>query len=168
LVQNYSDALLGLGLSAIGSAVGGPQRILTSSLEPRMPANRPEECDLLLFDVIGTGDLDAAVALYEPDATFVVAADRVVTGHAAIREVLRGMMSADASGEIDAVTVVQSADQAVAFTRARGRTTAPGPDGTPVTTEFHSLEVVRRQPDGTWLIAIDDPTASGLAPAPGS
>ena len=133
-----------------------------------MPANRPEECDLLLFEVIGTGDLDAAVALYEPDATFVVTPDQVVTGHAAIREVLRGMMSAGASGEIDAVTVVQSADATVAFTRARGRSTAPGPDGKPMTVEFHSLEVVRKQPDGTWRIAIDDPSGAGLTPPPGT
>jgi uncharacterized protein (TIGR02246 family) len=133
-----------------------------------MPAHRPEECDLLLFEVLETGDLDAALALYEPDAAFVVAPDRVVTGHAAIREVLRGMMSGGASGEIDAVTVVQSADAALAFTRARGRSTVPGPDGKPITVEFHSIEVVRKQSDGTWRIAIDDPTGAGLAPPPGS
>ena len=129
-----------------------------------MPARRPEECDMLLFELIESGDLDAAVALYEPDATFVVAPDRVVTGHAAIREVLRGMMSAGASGEIDGVTVVQSADASLAFTRARGRSTALGPDGTPMTVEFHSIEVVRKQADGTWRIVLDDPTGAGLTP----
>jgi uncharacterized protein (TIGR02246 family) len=127
-----------------------------------MPASRPEECDQLLFEVIETGDLDAALALYEPEATFVVAPEQVVVGHAAIREVLRGMMSVGAKGEIDAVAVVQSADGSVAFTRARGRSTAPGPDGEPFTTEFHSIEVVRKQPDGTWRIVIDDPTGAGL------
>ena len=33
-----------------------------------MPAHKPEECDLLLFEIIETGDLDAALALYESDA----------------------------------------------------------------------------------------------------
>lgn len=127
-----------------------------------MPAYKPEECDLLLFEVIEAGDLDAAVALYEADAVFVVSPDQVVTGQAAIREVLQGMMATNATGKIDEVTVVPSADGSVAFTRAKGSSTMPGPDGKPVTTEFHSIEVVRKQPDGTWRITIDDPSGVGL------
>jgi len=127
-----------------------------------MPANKPEECDLLLFEVIDTGDIDAALALYEPEAVFVVAPGHVVTGHAAIREVLQGMMAANATGKLDAVTAVPSADGSVAFTRAKGTTTGPGPDGKPVTTHFHSIEVVRKQTDGTWRIVIDDPSGAGL------
>ncbi len=127
-----------------------------------MPAHTPEECDLLLFEVIDTGDLDAALDLYEPDAVFVVSPGHVVTGHAAIREVLQGMMAANAKGKLDAVTAVPSADGSVAFTRAKGSSTSPGPNGKPVTTHFHSIEVVRKQPDGTWRIVIDDPSGKGL------
>jgi ketosteroid isomerase-like protein len=128
-----------------------------------MPANKPEECDLLLFKVIDTGNLDAALDLYEPDAVFVVSPDHVVTGHAAIREVLQGMIAAGATGKLEGVTAVPSADGSVAFTRAKGSSTGPGPDGKPVTTHFHSIEVVRKQPDGTWRIVIDDPSGKGLA-----
>ncbi|MHC4847739.1 MAG: YybH family protein [Planctomycetota bacterium] len=128
-----------------------------------MQANRPEECDLRLFEVIETGDLDAALSLYEPDAVFVVSPDHVVTGHAAIREVLQGMISAGATGKLEEVTAVTSASGSLAFTRAKGSSTGPGPDGNPVTTHFHSIEVVRKQPDGTWRIAIDDPSGAGLA-----
>ena len=127
-----------------------------------MKAHKPEECDRLLFEVIETGDLDAALALYEPDAIFVVSPGQVVTGHAAIREVLQSMMAADAKGKLDAVTAVPSADGSVAFTRAKGSSTSTGPDGKPVTTPFHSIEVVRKQPDGTWRIVIDDPSGEGL------
>ena len=128
-----------------------------------MPANNPEECNLLLSEVIETGDIDAALALYEPDAIFVVSPDQVVTGHAAIREVLQGMIAVNATGKLDAVTAVESADGSVAFTRAKGSSTGPGPDGMPVTTHFHSIEVVRKQLDGTWRIVIDDPSGEGLA-----
>lgn len=127
-----------------------------------MQAHTPEECDLLLFEVIDTGDLDAAMDLYESDAVFVVSPGHVVTGHAAIREVLQGMMRANAKGTLDAVTAVPSTDGSVAFTRAKGWSTGPGPDGKPVTTHFHSIEVVRKQPDGTWRIIIDDPSGQGL------
>jgi len=127
-----------------------------------MPAHKPEECDLLLFEIIETGDLDAALALYEPDAIFVVSSDQVVTGHAAIREVLQGMIATKATGKLDAVTAALSADGSVAFTRAKGSSTGLGPDGKPVTRHFHSIEVVRKQPDGTWRIIIDDPSGEGL------
>jgi len=128
-----------------------------------MPAYKPEECDLLLFEVIETGDLDAALALYEPEAIFVVSPDQVVTGHAAIREVLQGMISTNATGKLDSVTAVSSADGSIAFTRAKGSSTSPGPDGKLHTTHFHSIEVVRKQPDRTWRIIIDDPGGAGLA-----
>ena len=128
-----------------------------------MPAHKPEECNLLLFKAHESGDLEAIVALYEPNAVFVVSPDQVVTGHAAIREVLQGFIAANATGNLDAVTAVPSADGSVAFTRAKGSSTSPGPDGKPVTTPFHSIEVVRKQPDGTWRIIIDDPSGEGLA-----
>jgi len=127
-----------------------------------MPAYKPEECDRLLFKIIETGDLEAALELYEQDAVFVVSPGQVVTGHAAIREVLQGMMAVNSTGKLDAVTSVPSADGTVAFTRAKGSSTGPGPDGEPVTTSFHSIEVVRKQPDGTWRIVIDDPNGIGL------
>jgi len=128
-----------------------------------MPAYKPEECDLLLFKAMEKGgDLDAMVALYEPNATFVVSPDKVVTGHAAIREVLLGLMAAKATFSFDAVTAIPSADGTIAVTRVKGSTTSSGPEGKPVTTQFHSVEVVRKQPDGTWLIIIDDPGGEGL------
>ena len=128
-----------------------------------MKAYKPEEADKLLQKaLLQDGDLDAAVALYEPDAVFVVPPGRVVTGHAAIREVLQGMIGANATGSLDSVTAVESVDGTVAVTRTKGTTTSPGPDGKPVSVPFHSVEVVRKQPDGTWLIAIDDPSGEGL------
>ena len=127
-----------------------------------MPAQKPEECDLLLLEAIGKEDLDAAVAMYEPNATFVVSADQVVTGQAAIREVLQGFIAAKATFNVEAVTAIPSADGSVAVTRVKGSSTSPGPDGQPVTTPLHSVEVVRKQPDRTWLFIIDDPSGEGL------
>jgi hypothetical protein len=44
-----------------------------------MPARRPEECDTILVDAINKGDLEAAIALYEPSARFVQESGEVVT-----------------------------------------------------------------------------------------
>ena len=127
-----------------------------------MPAQKPEECDLLLLKALEEADLDAALALYEPNAIFVVSADQVVTGHAAIREVMQGFIDAKATFSVEAVTAVPSTDGAVAVTRVKGSSTSPGPDGQPVTTPLHSVEVVRKQADGTWLFIIDDPSGEGV------
>ena len=127
-----------------------------------MPAYKPEECDLMLYEVMEAGDLDSALDLYEPEAIFIVSPGKVVTGRAAIREILQGMASAQATGKLDSVTSVTSADGSLAFTRTKGSSTIPGPDGNLITTYFHSVEVVRKQPDGTWRIVIDDPSGEGL------
>lgn len=127
-----------------------------------MPARKPEECDLLLLRALEQGDIDAAIALYEPNAQFVVSTGRTVTGHAAIREVMQGFIADKATFIVDAVTAVPTADGSVAVTRVKGSSTAPGPDGEPVTTPMHSVEVVRKQADGNWLFAIDDPSGEGL------
>ena len=120
-----------------------------------MPAHKPEECDLLLIDAIQKGDL-------EPNANFVVSADQVVTGQAAIRDIMQGFMAAKATFNIESVTAVPSADGSIAVTRVKGSSTSPGPDGKPVTTPLHSVEVVRKQADGTWRFIIDDPNGEGL------
>ena len=127
-----------------------------------MPAQKPEECALLLIKALEQGDLDAAVAMYESNATFVVSTDQMVTGQAAIREVMQGFIAAKATFNVEAVTAVPSSDGSVAVTRVKGSSTSPGPDGQPVTTPLHSVEVVRKQPDGTWLFIIDDPSGDGL------
>jgi len=36
-----------------------------------MRAQKPEECDILLMETMNRGDLEAAVALYEPSAVLV-------------------------------------------------------------------------------------------------
>jgi uncharacterized protein (TIGR02246 family) len=96
-----------------------------------MPARKPEECDFFLMKAVETGDLDAAVDLYEPDATFVVSSGQAVCGHAAIRSILQAMAD-NMTGEVESVTVTPSADGSIAITRAKGSTTSPGPDGSPV------------------------------------
>jgi len=127
-----------------------------------MPAQKPEECDLLLLKALEQGDLDAAVAMYESNATFVVSTGQMVTGQAAIREVMQSFIAAKATFNVETVTAVPSSDGSVAVTRVKGSSTSPGPDGQPVTTPLHSVEVVRKQPDGTWLFIIDDPSGEGL------
>jgi len=58
-----------------------------------MPAHKPEELDELFAQALNSGDLDALVALYEPQACFNSEPGQVVTGPQAIRETLSGFLA---------------------------------------------------------------------------
>jgi hypothetical protein len=55
-------------------------------------AREPAEVLLLACAALTDGDLEAAVALYEPDATLSWGEDHAAAGHLAIRQVLSGVM----------------------------------------------------------------------------
>lgn len=121
-----------------------------------MPARKPEECDLLLLEAMNNGDLDAAVALYEPKATYVLDSGEVITGQAAIREVARSFLALKPKFTIE-VKALLSGDGELALTTATWSVSGVDADGKSLTGKGKSMEVVRRQADGTWLFVIDNP-----------
>lgn len=122
-----------------------------------MPARKPEECDILIMEALQRKDLEAAVALYEPNATFVLESGEVVTGQASIREALKAWIAFDDVCFTTEIKAIQSADGNFAMSRGTWSATTKGPDGNPVTLTGKNVEVVHRQPDGTWLFTIDNP-----------
>jgi uncharacterized protein (TIGR02246 family) len=123
-----------------------------------MPAQKPEECDLLIAEYINTGNLDGAVELYEPSATFVAAPGKTITGQAAIREVLKGMLAGKPRLTMKVPIVVQNGDLALLVSDYTVVMTDA--DGKPSTIAARGTEVVRRQTDGTWRFVIDNPTGT--------
>ena len=122
-----------------------------------MPARKPEECDTLLCEALNRGDLEAAVALYEPTATFVVEPGKVVTGHAGVREAMKGFLALKPKFTIS-VNAVENGD--IAVLRSKWSVNGTGPDGKPVAMSGNGIEVVRRQADGTWNFIIDNPNGA--------
>ena len=120
-----------------------------------MPANKPEECDILLVKAINEGDLDAALELYEPQATFVPEIGKTLAGTDAIREVIIGFIALDPTGVIEVPHVYQSGDIAILVSNWSLKGT--GEDGNPIEDSGKGTEVVRRQADGTWKFIIDNP-----------
>ena len=122
-----------------------------------MPARKPEECDLLLVEELHQGDLEAAVALYEPTATYVLDSGETVTGHAAIREILQGLIALKPKFTVEGVTAIQSGGGDVAVTHGKGSLAGTDPEDNPITITYSTMEVVRRQADGSWRFVIDNP-----------
>jgi uncharacterized protein (TIGR02246 family) len=121
-----------------------------------MPAYKPEQCDQLLIEAMNRGDLEACVALYEPNASFVLDSGEIVTGRAAIREVAQSYLALKPKFTIT-VKAVQNGNGDLALTTTTWSVTGVDADGKPFTGSGKSAEVVRRQPDGTWLFTIDNP-----------
>lgn len=120
-----------------------------------MPAHEPREVLRLASEAFNTGDLDALTVLYEPEATLVPQPGQAVSGSQAIREALRGFVAVTQAFDANVKTIVQGDDLALVFTDWTLHGTAP--DGSPVEMSGSAADVVRRQPDGTWLFVIDDP-----------
>lgn len=120
-----------------------------------MPAYTPEAVHQLFTVAFNARDLEALVALYEPDATLMPQPGQTVSGHAAIREALEGFLAIRGRFELRHQKTLQSRDVALLF--SAWRLAGTDPDGNPVDLGGQTSDVVRRQPDGTWLVAVDNP-----------
>ncbi len=120
-----------------------------------MPARRPEELDRLFAEGLNAGNLDALMAIYEPEAVLLPQPGQVVTGTHAIREALRAFIGMKPKMTLEAKALAHTHD--LALTSARWELAGTGPDGKPIKMSGRSIEVARRQPDGTWLVVIDNP-----------
>lgn len=123
-----------------------------------MAAHTPEECDALFARHVNAGELDAVVALYEPRASLVQQDRSAASGHGAIREALAGFVAMHPTLHMNVKQVVRAGDD-LAVLYNDWSMTAKGPDGKPVALSGKATEIVRRQPNGTWLFAVDDPWA---------
>jgi uncharacterized protein (TIGR02246 family) len=120
-----------------------------------MPARRPEEMTQVWSEAFNRGDVEAIVALYEADALLARPSGDTVTGHDAIRAAFSGIVGALPQVAARTRRVLQNGDTALTFGEWTLRAT--NPDGSPRVVSGRSIEVLRRQADGTWLHAIDAP-----------
>jgi len=120
-----------------------------------MPARTPEEVARLFAQAFNAHDLEALMALYEPEATLIPQPGQVATGTEAIREALSGFLTLEPKFEGQIKHAFQAGDIALVF--SEWTLSATDPDGNALEMAGRTADVVRRQPDGTWLFVIDDP-----------
>jgi ketosteroid isomerase-like protein len=136
-------------------------------------ANTPEDTSRLIGQAITSGDLDAALSLYEPDATFALPkgfAEGSVSGHDGLREAFNGFLAMSPELTVNAEKTLLSGDTALvignwtlkAATRA-GTTSIPAAGTRTSSAASRTAAAVRnRQPQRQRLTA---PAARGAGDA---
>ena len=119
-----------------------------------MPATRPEQLHRLFEEAFNAGDLDALLALYEPDAALIPEPGVVVHGVDQIGPALKGFLDIGGKMKLDTKEVVIVGD--LAYLMNRWSLTATNEDGSPLEMGAVTAEVARRQADGSWLYVIDN------------
>ncbi|MFF5261108.1 YybH family protein [Actinomadura viridis] len=111
-------------------------------------ARQPEDLSRFVVERLNAGDVDGLVALYEPDAVLALPDGQVATGSSEIRNAYERLV----------------ADKPV-FTPGRQLPTVRNGDLALTSTQLVNgavtVEVARRQADGTWLWTIDQPSLLG-------
>ena len=120
-----------------------------------MPAQSPEQCDELFGRYLNEGDLDRLAALYAPEASLIGQDGSPASGTKAIREVLQSFVAQKPKIKMKVTKVVRAGDNLAVlyndWTAVAAGTEMKG----------KAIEVVQRQPDGTWSFVVDDPFARG-------
>jgi ketosteroid isomerase-like protein len=124
-------------------------------------ASTPEDTSRLIGEAITSGDMDAALSLYEPDATFAMPTgfgEGSVSGLDGLREALSGFLAMSPELKVNAEKTLLSGETALVI----GNWTLKGrdADGNDTDASGRYADVVRRQPDGSWLFVIDNPNGS--------
>ena len=120
-----------------------------------MSPHNPEDWPRQFEQHLNAGDLEAVVALYEPDARFVPRSGETVVGRDGIRRVLAGLIDQGTRLHSRVVRAVTVGDIALLYTDFQG-TTADA-SGKTVEVRNKAIEVLRRQADGTWKLIVGDP-----------
>jgi uncharacterized protein (TIGR02246 family) len=109
----------------------------------------PQDLHPLVEAAVNARDVEALVALYEPDAAFVRLDGTVARGTDEIRAVWTEVLSMESTVKMTTRYVVEMGDVAL----LSNYFSTPGPDAFASATS----EVARRQSDGRWLYIIDNP-----------
>jgi uncharacterized protein (TIGR02246 family) len=111
-------------------------------------------------EAMNRGDIEAAVAHYEPNGVLVARPGVVAVGATAIREALAGMLSMSPKLSTRTYDVIISDD--LALYHSEWSMNGTGPDGVPARLSGKSADVLRKQPNGDWKIAIDNPWGTAV------
>ncbi|MCV4235190.1 DUF4440 domain-containing protein [Virgibacillus sp. LDC1] len=130
-------------------------------MKPSIPAIRvwkPEDMNAAFADAYNSGDIDQVLALYEPDSIHVHSNGSLEIGIHSFRHTLEELLHL--KGTMISTNLYCIPFENIAMMRARFTLQTTDPDGQPLVLQGHTSEIVRQQPDGSWLYIVDHPFGS--------
>ena len=123
-----------------------------------MSIGHPSEIHDYFTNAVNQHDAEAVLAMYDPAGVAVQLDGSKVTGREAILAMCEGLVGA--LRQIKGTTRTLFVSGVLALTSGDWIAEIVLPDGSVTTAQGTTAEVSRRQPDGTWLVVIDDPMFS--------
>lgn len=123
-------------------------------------ARTPEQCNRILLAALESGDIETSVALYEPTAVLFRKSGQTMTGLEEIRKNNAFLIALKPRFTIEFIKTTLSGDGTLATNRMKASMAGTAADGKKINGEIHTLEVLRKQEDGSWRYIIDDPYGS--------
>jgi uncharacterized protein (TIGR02246 family) len=124
-------------------------------MEDGMSRKTPEQVLESVVDGINTGNLDALMTLYEPEAAFATQPGSLAHGLPGVRASVAAFIAMKGTLDLKVTRVLEASGLALVV--GVWSFAGTGPDGGPVKLTGHSADVLRVQPDGSWRFVIDNP-----------
>lgn len=105
---------------------------------------------------LNAGQRDALLDCYEPEATFVAQPGETVKGREAIKQVLDSFLALKGQVQLEQKLKIQG-EGIVLMSYAWSLEGRDPATGEPVNLGGQTVDVVRQQSNGGWLVAIDNP-----------
>lgn len=133
------------------------------------PQTHPNEHPALatvaaLMCAFESGDIEAAIALYAPDAVFFPEPGQLLRGVAQIRPALQALMALHPRMRLHAH--VHAGTDDIALLHSDWEMHGQAPDGSALQMRARSADVLARGSDGRWRIQVDNPFGTALLDGP--
>jgi len=115
----------------------------------------PEQVLEAVVEGINTGNHELLLSLYESDAAFATGPGKLAHGLGDICQALDGFIALNGKLDLEVKRVLQVDDLALVVGQWSFEGTSP--DGAAVRLGARNADVLRRQADGSWRFAIDNP-----------
>ncbi len=109
---------------------------------------------------VSTGDIENILATFESSGVLMGQPGMSSMGTTALREAFKQFIAINPKITITSHEIIQSDD--IALHSSTWKMLGKAPDGTAIEQSGFSVMVLRKQPDGSWLIVIDNPFGDHL------
>jgi uncharacterized protein (TIGR02246 family) len=118
--------------------------------------HNPADIYPTLLKAFNAGDIDATLACYEPQACFVLKPGHAACGTAELREMFRATLSYKPDLKLDVRKIISAGDD-LALVVVEWTSKTISSSGEAKVWAGTATDIVRRQADGTWKLALDIP-----------